>query len=166
MRRIYLDYNASTPIDPAVVSEMAPFLDDHYGNPSSSNWAGATAKAAIETARGRIAALSWCCNFLEDTAGQSAQPGCGQGFLIGFKVAQGVETPCSTMACGAKFPPGKTEALGNNREGPGFGLSGRHGYFSPSVQLQKRARHGRHEVANKEEYNFFCRDGLSCPGTE
>lgn len=60
MRRIYLDYNASAPIDPAVVSAMRPFLDDHYGNPSSGHWAAATAKAAIEMARGRIAALFGC----------------------------------------------------------------------------------------------------------
>ena len=33
MRRIYLDYNASTPIDPAVAVAMRALLDDHYGNP-------------------------------------------------------------------------------------------------------------------------------------
>jgi cysteine desulfurase len=57
MRRIYLDYNASTPIDPAVSAAMRPFLEDHYGNPSSGHWASAGAKAALETARGRVAAL-------------------------------------------------------------------------------------------------------------
>ena len=31
---IYLDYNATTPVDPAVVDAMLPFLRDHYGNPS------------------------------------------------------------------------------------------------------------------------------------
>jgi E1-E2 ATPase len=35
MTPIYLDYNASTPIDPAVAAAMRPFLDSHYGNPSS-----------------------------------------------------------------------------------------------------------------------------------
>lgn len=62
MRRIYLDYNASTPIDPAVVSAMKPFLEDHYGNPSSGHWAAAGAKAAIEMARGQVAALLGCQN--------------------------------------------------------------------------------------------------------
>ena len=57
MRRIYLDYNASTPIDPAVAAAMRPFLEDHYGNPSSGHWAATTAKAALETARGQVAAL-------------------------------------------------------------------------------------------------------------
>ena len=60
MQRIYLDYNASTPIDPTVAAEMRPFLDDHYGNPSSGHWAAATAKAALETARGQVAALLGC----------------------------------------------------------------------------------------------------------
>jgi cysteine desulfurase len=60
IRRIYLDYNASTPIDPAVATAMAPFLQDHYGNPSSGHWAATTAKAALETARGQVAALLDC----------------------------------------------------------------------------------------------------------
>jgi cysteine desulfurase len=60
MRRIYLDYNASTPIDPAVAAAMRPFLEDHYGNPSSGHWAATTAKTALETARGQVAALLSC----------------------------------------------------------------------------------------------------------
>jgi len=60
MRRIYLDYNASTPIDPAVAAAMKPFLDDHYGNPSSGHWASRTARAALEMARGQVAALLGC----------------------------------------------------------------------------------------------------------
>ena len=60
MRRIYLDYNASTPIDPAVVAAVRPFLDGDYGNPSSGHWASTGAKAALETARGQVAALLGC----------------------------------------------------------------------------------------------------------
>ena len=60
MRRVYLDYNASTPIDPAVAAAMRPFLADHYGNPSSGHWAAAAAKVALETARGQVAALLGC----------------------------------------------------------------------------------------------------------
>ena len=59
-QRIYLDYNASTPIDLAVAAAMQPFLYDHYGNPSSGHWAAATAKAALETARGQVAGLLGC----------------------------------------------------------------------------------------------------------
>jgi cysteine desulfurase len=57
---IYLDYNASTPIDPAVATAMKPFLADHFGNPSSGHWAAASARAALEKARGQIAALPGC----------------------------------------------------------------------------------------------------------
>jgi cysteine desulfurase len=59
-RRIYLDYNASTPIDPAVAAAMKPFLEDHYGNPSSGHWAATAARSALETARGQVAALLNC----------------------------------------------------------------------------------------------------------
>ena len=60
MKRIYLDYNASTPIAPEVVEAMRPFLSEHYGNPSSPHWAGAPAKQAIEKARSQVAALLGC----------------------------------------------------------------------------------------------------------
>ncbi len=62
MRRIYLDYNASTPIDPAVAVAMRPFLEDHYGNPSSGHWASPEAKAALDAARGQVASLLGCHN--------------------------------------------------------------------------------------------------------
>ena len=57
MRPIYLDYNASTPVDPAVAEAMRPFLDDAFGNPSSGHWASAPAKAALDRARSQVAAL-------------------------------------------------------------------------------------------------------------
>jgi cysteine desulfurase len=60
MSAIYLDYNASTPIDPAVREVMRPLLEEAYGNPSSGHWASASAKAALETARAQVAALLGC----------------------------------------------------------------------------------------------------------
>jgi len=59
-QRIYLDYNASTPIDPAVAAAMLPFTEEHYGNPSSGHWASIGAKAALETARAQVATLLGC----------------------------------------------------------------------------------------------------------
>ena len=56
MERIYLDYNASTPVDPAVAAAMQPLLDGHFGNPSSGHWAASPAKAALEQARSEVAA--------------------------------------------------------------------------------------------------------------
>ena len=57
---IYLDHNASTPIDPVVAAAMQPFVTGAFGNPSSGHWAGAPAKVALETARGHVAALLGC----------------------------------------------------------------------------------------------------------
>ena len=60
MRRIYLDCNASTPIDPAVVAAMRPFLEGAYGNPSSGHWAAQPAREAMENARTQVAQLLGC----------------------------------------------------------------------------------------------------------
>jgi cysteine desulfurase len=57
MTQIYLDYNASTPIDPSVAAVMRPLLDESFGNPSSGHWAAQPAKAALERARSQVAAL-------------------------------------------------------------------------------------------------------------
>lgn len=57
---IYLDYNASTPIDPAVAAIMRPFLEENYGNPSSGHWASVPAEAALEGARRQVAELLGC----------------------------------------------------------------------------------------------------------
>jgi cysteine desulfurase len=52
MRRIYLDCNVSTPIDPTVAAAMRPLLEDHSNNPSSEYWAAA-APGAIRFGPGR-----------------------------------------------------------------------------------------------------------------
>lgn len=54
---IYLDYNATTPIDPEVVTEMLPYFQTHFGNPSSSYEMGRHNKQAIEKARLQVAGL-------------------------------------------------------------------------------------------------------------
>ena len=54
---IYLDYNATTPIDEKVKMAMMPFIEQHYGNPSSGHEYGRIAKAAVEKARLQTAAL-------------------------------------------------------------------------------------------------------------
>jgi cysteine desulfurase len=56
-RPIYLDYNATTPVLPSVAEAMLPFLYEHFGNPSSSHPYGATARSAVEKARGQVARL-------------------------------------------------------------------------------------------------------------
>lgn len=55
--RIYLDYNATTPLAPEVADVMQELLCGAFGNPSSSHWAGAAAKEVVEKARAQVAAL-------------------------------------------------------------------------------------------------------------
>ncbi|MFA5328258.1 MAG: cysteine desulfurase family protein [Prolixibacteraceae bacterium] len=54
---VYLDYNATTPIDPEVAAEMLPYLQTHFGNPSSSYSIGRSNKEAVERAREQVANL-------------------------------------------------------------------------------------------------------------
>jgi cysteine desulfurase len=54
---IYLDNNATTPVDPRVLEVMLPFLGESFGNPSSPHAAGRAARGAVEKARGQVAAL-------------------------------------------------------------------------------------------------------------
>ena len=60
MKPIYLDYNATTPIDPEVAEAMRPYLFEHFGNPSSSHWYGIQTKKAVEEARRQVADLLHC----------------------------------------------------------------------------------------------------------
>ena len=57
MAPIYVDYNATTPIDPAVREAMLPCLSEYFGNPSSTHAYGKTAHDAVERARAQVAAL-------------------------------------------------------------------------------------------------------------
>ncbi len=59
-QRIYLDYNASTPIAPEVAEAMKPYLSHHFGNPSSCHWAGEPAREAVEQSRRQGADLLQC----------------------------------------------------------------------------------------------------------
>jgi cysteine desulfurase len=58
--RIYLDYNATTPLADEVGAEMSRFMAEPFGNPSSLHWAGIPARDAVEQARSQVAALLSC----------------------------------------------------------------------------------------------------------
>jgi cysteine desulfurase len=60
MRHLYFDYNATTPIAPAVQQAMLPFLAEQYGNPSSSHGLGRAAHEAVEDSREYLSALLGC----------------------------------------------------------------------------------------------------------
>ncbi len=57
MKVVYLDYNATTPIDPRVADAMLPFIHEHFGNPSSSHAYGVIPRRAVEKAREQVSAL-------------------------------------------------------------------------------------------------------------
>jgi cysteine desulfurase len=57
---IYLDYNGTTPHDPEVIAAMRPFLEEEFGNPSSSHWYGIGPKRAVTAARKQVADLLKC----------------------------------------------------------------------------------------------------------
>jgi cysteine desulfurase len=60
VRTIYFDYNATTPLDPAVREAMLPFLGEQYGNPSSIHHVGRRARALLDDARDRTAQIFHC----------------------------------------------------------------------------------------------------------
>ena len=57
MKRVYLDYNATTPVEPEVLDAMLPYFSAEFGNASSIHNFGQQARAAVETAREQVAAL-------------------------------------------------------------------------------------------------------------
>jgi cysteine desulfurase len=57
---IYLDHNATTPVDPEAVKAMTPYLHEEFGNPSSGYPLGLRAREAVERAREEVASLLKC----------------------------------------------------------------------------------------------------------
>jgi cysteine desulfurase len=60
MTRIYLDYNASTPLAPSVAKAMRDAMEACYGNPSSTHWAGEPARRLLDRSREQVASLLGC----------------------------------------------------------------------------------------------------------
>ena len=60
MDPIYLDYNATTPIDPQVAQAMLPYVHEYYGNPSSGHQFGVRGKQGVDQARRQVASLLGC----------------------------------------------------------------------------------------------------------
>eukprot|EP01064_Diplonema_japonicum_P035155 TRINITY_DN7534_c0_g1_i1.p2 TRINITY_DN7534_c0_g1~~TRINITY_DN7534_c0_g1_i1.p2 ORF type:complete len:384 (+),score=84.25 TRINITY_DN7534_c0_g1_i1:34-1185(+) len=60
MTRVYLDYNASTPVCVEAAEAMSQAVTDAWGNPSSGHWAGTEAKNQVEEARGKVAQCLGC----------------------------------------------------------------------------------------------------------
>ncbi len=60
---VYLDYNATTPLDPAVIDAMQEFISPEFGNPSSTHFYGIAPRRAVDKARRQVAALMNCSPF-------------------------------------------------------------------------------------------------------
>jgi len=71
---IYLDYNATTPVDPRVAEAMGPFLTGGFGNPSSTHAEGRRAKSALEEARQQVARCLGCspCEVVFNSGGSES----------------------------------------------------------------------------------------------
>src|SRR5712692_3393117 len=107
MREIYLDYNASTPIDPVVADAMRPLLEDAFGNPSSGHWAGTPAKTALENARCDVAELLGCAadEVIFTSGGSEANNLALKGVFFALKdkgnhiVTSAIEHPATITTC-------------------------------------------------------------------
>ena len=60
MDAVYLDHNATTPIDPQVAEVMLPYIHEHFGNPSSGHTWGVAAREGVDTARKQVASMLDC----------------------------------------------------------------------------------------------------------
>jgi len=102
---IYLDYNATTPLDPRVADAMVPYLREHHGNPSSSHAPGRLVRAAVDRARARVAALLGASpEQVVFTSGGSeannhALKGVAWGHGSGHLIVSAVEHPAITVPC-------------------------------------------------------------------
>ena len=73
MKPLYLDYNATTPLDPSVLEAMLPHLQEHYGNPSSIHQLGRQARSFLDEYRYRMADW-WQCKPSEVVFTRGAEP--------------------------------------------------------------------------------------------
>ena len=60
MKRVYLDYNATTPVHPLAAKEMEKYIHQYFGNPSSGHWYGQKAREGVERSRERVSGLLGC----------------------------------------------------------------------------------------------------------
>lgn len=106
---IYLDYNATTPVDPQVVAAMLPYLQTHFGNPSSAHAYGQPTREAMAQARQQVSDLLVCAPAeIVFTGGGSESDtlaicgiALGTGKRGGHLVTQATEHPAVLNACRA-----------------------------------------------------------------
>ena len=107
MNALYLDYNATTPIDPQVAAAMLPYLHEYFGNPSSGHSFGLTARAAVDQAREQTAALLDCPpdSLIFTSGGTEANNHAIKGAAAAYRsqgnhiITSAVEHPAVTEVC-------------------------------------------------------------------
>ena len=107
MNSVYLDYNATTPIDPVVAEAMLPFITQHFGNPSSGHAYGVKTHLAVEEARSQIASLIGCnsSEIVFTSGGTEANNYAIQGITGAYKhkgshiITSSIEHPAITEVC-------------------------------------------------------------------
>jgi len=105
--QIYLDYNATTPVDREVARAMQPYLDEYFGNPSSAHSYGAEAKKAVEIARKQVAkAINCLPGEITFTSGGSESNNYAiKGFALAHEdrgkhiITSSIEHPSVTEVC-------------------------------------------------------------------
>ena len=105
MDKIYLDFNASTPLAPSVIEKMKPYLEKGFGNPSSLHWSGRESRQAIEKAREQMALLLECSpdEIIFTSGGSESNNLAIRGFLQQFKsghiITSKIEHPAVLNVC-------------------------------------------------------------------
>ncbi len=107
MASIYLDYNATTPIDPAVAAAMLPYIHDCFGNPSSGHSFGLAARAGVDLAREQTAGLLGCTveELIFTSGGTEANNHAIKGVAAAYRsrgnhiITSAVEHPAVTEVC-------------------------------------------------------------------
>ena len=107
MQPIYLDYNATTPVDPRVANAMKPYLTEHFGNPSSGHVYGIATKKAVENARSQIAEMLHCTTdeLIFTSGGTESNNNAIKGVAHAYRdrgnhiITSSVEHPAVTEVC-------------------------------------------------------------------
>ena len=107
MGDIYLDYNATTPIDPQVAEAMLPYIHGLYGNPSSGHSFGLAAREGVDRARGQVAGLLGCDtdDLIFTSGGTEANNHAIKGVALAYQargnhiITSAVEHPAVTEVC-------------------------------------------------------------------
>ncbi len=107
MSDIYLDYNATTPIDPQVAEAMLPYVHGLYGNPSSSHSFGLAARQGVALARSQVAGLLGCAadDLIFTSGGTEANNHAIKGVVGAYRgrgshiITSSVEHPAVTEVC-------------------------------------------------------------------